>query len=133
MPSIALGGASLYDFQPGMSFGDGPGLEDWFASFSQRYPWPTFEGSTLSPETLARIDSGFRVKAQEHFEISVRLVPDFYLGYRMTETNVAAAVRRGKAYADIKAWCAESLSPVWKGVSREILFRGYFACMIENA
>ena len=116
-----------------MSFGDGRGLEDWFASFSQRYPWPTFEGSTLSPETLARIDSGFRVKAHEHFEISFRLVPDFYLGYRMTETNVAAAVRRGKAYADIKAWCAESLSPVWKGVSREILFRGYFACMIENA
>ena len=68
-----------------------------------------------------------------HFEIGITLTPEFYLDYVMTETNVAAAVRSGVPQSEIRSWCAETLAPVWKGAEREVLFRGYFACMTLTA
>jgi SAM-dependent methyltransferase len=43
--------------------------------------------------------------------------PQFYLDYVLTETNVAAAVRRGVELAEVRRWCADSLAPVWRGRS----------------
>jgi SAM-dependent methyltransferase len=119
----------VYDFQPGKSFRQEPGLEEWFAEFTRRFPLPPREGRTLNPEILSQIDSGFRLSQSRCFEIGIVLSRDFYLDYMLTETNVAAAVRGGTLLADIRSWCAGSLAAVWGGGEREILFRGYFACL----
>jgi SAM-dependent methyltransferase len=119
----------VYDFSPGRSFRSTTNLDEWFCSFHRRYPPPPNEARQLSPEILAKLNSGFRVQTCQHFEIGVTLTPDFYLDYMMTETNVASAARSGVPHAEIKSWCAETLAPVWRGSEREVLFRGYFACM----
>ena len=106
-----------------------PALDDWFASFYRRYPPPPNEARDLSPAILAEISPLFRMRTQRQFEIAIPLTPAFYLDYMMTETNVAAAIRSGGPPAEIKSWCAGTLAPVWSDAEREVLFRGYFACL----
>ena len=128
---LAPGGPLLvYDFSPGRSFRDSAALDLWFDRFHSRYPPPAHEARTLSPEILASLASGFRMHGYRHFEIGITLAPGFYLDYMMTETNVTAAVRGGTPHAEIRSWCAETLAPVWNGLEREVLFRGYFVLLL---
>ena len=122
----------VYDFSAGSSFRGSTALDEWFEEFSRRYPAPPGEGRSLSPEILAELDSGFRLQSREHFEIGLTLTPGFYLDYILTETNVAAAIRSGMARREIRSWCAETLEPVWRRAEHEVIFRGYFACMIAK-
>lgn len=122
----------VYDFLPGKSFRDSNELDRWFSEFEHHYPPPPNEARELSPKILAQLDSGFRVQSYQNFEIGIALTPDFYLNYMMTETNVAAAVRRGVPSSEVRSWCAETLTPVWNCGEREVLFRGYFACMTAS-
>jgi SAM-dependent methyltransferase len=119
----------VYDFSPGRSFRDSTSLDEWFLRFYSRYPPPGNEAQNLSPAILAEMGAGFRLRSHEDFEIGITLTPGFYVDYMMTETNVAAAVRSGVPRSEIKDWCAETLAPVWSGAEREVLFRGYYACL----
>jgi hypothetical protein len=123
----------IYDFSPGKSFRDTAGLDDWFADFCARYPAPTGESRHLNPAILARLNSGFHLGAHRDFEIGLPLTRSFYIDYMLTETNVASAVRSGTDHTAIRAWCEETLARVWTGAEREVLFRGYFACMERDS
>jgi SAM-dependent methyltransferase len=118
----------VYDFSPGRSFAQGTALDDWFSTFIDRYPWPPNEACAINPQLLAEVAPRFSVEA-DRFEIALTLSPEFYLAYMLTETNVAYAVRSGIAYEEIRAWCIGTLHAVWHGADRDVLFRGYFACM----
>jgi SAM-dependent methyltransferase len=122
----------VYDFQTGRTFPDSSSLDVWFADFISRYPWPPTEARTISPQILTQLDSGFRMQGHESFRIPITLTPGFYLEYMMTETNVAFALRNGVPAEEVRSWCAETLRPVWNGVNREVIFKGYFACMIPS-
>jgi SAM-dependent methyltransferase len=122
----------VYDFSPGMRFTDSESLHDWFSRFTARFPFPRGEGRELNPGILAQFDSGLRMQAHRNFEIAIELSPEFYLDYMLTETNVAAAVRAGVPLAEIRSWCAETLTPVWERRRHEVLFRGYFACLLAT-
>jgi SAM-dependent methyltransferase len=117
----------VYDFGPGRSFPDSDALDRWFETFSTRYPWPAAEAAELDPERLAAAGGGFQLAHGENFEIAIPLRLDFFIEYMMTETNVAAAIRRGEPAEEIRRWCAETLGPLWRAPAEEILFRGYFA------
>jgi hypothetical protein len=119
----------VYDFGPGRTFRASGGLDEWFEEFSTRYPSPPHEARELSPAILARVTSGFALHRHREFEIAIPMTPSFYVDYMLTETNVAAAVRRGTPHDEIRSWCAASLAPLWNGAEREVLFRGYFACL----
>ena len=125
----ANGRLVVYDFSPGRSFRDADSLDEWYRTFESRYPMDAGEARALNPEILAQLDMGFVLKSHEYFEIGLTLTPEFYLDYVMTETNVAAAVRRGIPNGEIRQWCRETLGPLWEGRPREVLFRGYYACM----
>jgi len=118
----------VYDFGPGRHFVDGPELDEWFSRFVGRYPWPPEEALAVNPALLAEIATGFSLEA-EQFEVAIPLSPVFYCDYMMTETNVACAVRAGIPFQEIRAWCLETLLPMWGHGTRDVLFRGYFACM----
>jgi len=124
------GALLVYDFSPGKSLRHTSELDEWFASFEQRYPPPRNEAKLLNPEILAQFASGFEMRTSRSFEIGLPLSPDFYLDYVLTETNVAAAVHVGTPLEKIRSWCADTLAPIWRGQEHEVLFHGYFACLI---
>lgn len=123
------GALVVYDFQPGRSFRDSAGLDQWFAEFIARYPWPPNEAQEISPEILEQMADNFRVESSERLQIGITLTPDFYSQYMLTETNVAFALRNGARLEEVRSWCEETLRPVWNGESHEVLFRGYYACL----
>jgi SAM-dependent methyltransferase len=119
----------VYDFTPGRSFQDDRALDAWADLFETRYPPPSGEAVYLDPDELRTRGSGFRVEAEERFEIPLTMTADAYLAYALTETSVAAAVRRGERLDDIRTWCAAGISLAFDGRPRDVLFRGYIACM----
>lgn len=123
------GSLAVYDFSQGRSFANSNLLDDWFETFLHRYPKPESEAQTLNPEILAEHSAGFSLRHQELFAIALPIAPAFYLEYILTETNVAAAIRRGESIQEIRAWCAESLAPVFHGRAHDTIFRGYIAIL----
>lgn len=119
----------VYDFSHGRNFREDDHLQDWFVRFMERYPTPVSQARKLDPEILMGMNCGFTVCGHSKFTVGIALEPEFYLEYVLTGTNVAAALGRGVAESEIRAWCAETLAPVWKGQIREVVFHGYFACM----
>ncbi len=119
-----------YDFAAGRNFAHQPGLDVWFTAFRERYPFPQSEAIPLNPTILDSIHPAFAVTSSSEFSVSLPMTFPAYIDYMLTETNVAAAVRRGVDLAEIKAWCEQTLRPVWQGSgTHDILFPGYFACM----
>jgi len=57
--------------------------------------------------------------------------PQFYLDYIMTGTNISHAVSQGAVESEIRDWCRQSLEPVFGCRDREVLFRGYFICLLK--
>jgi SAM-dependent methyltransferase len=123
----------VYDFNPGSRFGDSMLLTEWTEAFITRYPKPLSEAVPLSPSILAGLDPRFRLLAARELTLALTLTPSFYVDYIMTETNVAAAVRRGKSEAEIRCWCEMTLAPVWQGEPHDVLFDCYFACLTCGA
>lgn len=123
----AAGALIVYDFSQGKRMAGSPALEEWFEAFMTKYPAPPFSGRPLTPDLLAPLAAGFRPAGSEWYEESLTLDASFYVGYAMTETNVAAAVRAGVDEESIRDWCGRTLAPVFGGVPREVVFTGYIA------
>lgn len=119
----------VYDFSAGRSFVGDSTLNTWFSAFETRYPWPPYEAQHLNPELLAARAKGFQLGPHETFEIPVTLTPEFYVEYMLTETNVASA-RQDTPLTEIRDWVRTTLSEFWTGPAREVLFRGYYACLL---
>jgi SAM-dependent methyltransferase len=107
----------VYDFAQG-------DLKGWNARFKQRYPSPPCRA--INRETLPP------AVHYETFDVGLMIEPEFYLEYAMTETNVAAAVERGVPAAEIRAWCVETLKPVFEGEAQEVRFQGYVAYIMAT-
>lgn len=125
----AAGILLVYDFSAGRSFRSNEDLDHWFGHFRARYPVPVAEAVKLSPEILERISTGFRLFDHAYFETGIRMTAEAYAAYMMTETNVAKAIRDGLPEPEIREWISRSLEPVFAGPEREIVFRGYWACL----
>jgi ubiquinone/menaquinone biosynthesis C-methylase UbiE len=119
----------VYDFSPGKSFANDGSLEAWFGKFSERYPWPAFNGHHLNPQVLGGLNSAFRLTSHEDFAIPLPITLPKYVDYMMTETNVAQAVEKGVPRAEIRGWCEQTLAPIFASQAREVFFKGYFACL----
>ncbi len=123
------GTLAVYDFAPGRSFADDETLDAWFTAFTSRYPYPHRQAIPLSPAILADRATGFRIARGEEFALPLDLTPEFYLGYMLTETNVQDATRRGTALDDIRSWCEATLTGVFDGRPRPVVFRGYLVTL----
>lgn len=131
---LAPGGLlAVYDFSPGRSFVESDRLDTWFEAFTARYPFPASQARPLSPSLLAHQAADFRLERGETFEIPLTLDPGFHVEYMLTETCVQDAVRRGTSLDSIRAWVVETLTPVFGGRPREVLFRGYLATLTVTA
>lgn len=121
------GALVVYDFSQGRRFTDSPKLEELFETFRARYPAPPNSGRPLSPTILAGIATGFKLSAQEEFDIPIPLTQSAYLEYIMTETNIAHAIRNGESTGQIRTWLNAALAHVFEGQPQQVLFPGYIA------
>ena len=119
----------VYDYPAGRSFHSSEDLDLWFGHFRAKYPKPRSEALKLTPEILERIVTGFRLGPHEYFETCIKMTCQAYTAYMMTETNVAKAIREGEREGDIRDWVESTLPPVFDGREREIVFKGYYACL----
>ena len=123
---LAPGGVlAIYDFSSGRRCHAAASLDDWFAEFERRYPYPP--GYALDVPALEYADAGLRLAAYEPFEVAVPLTLEAYLAYVLSAANVERAVASGAAEAGIEAWCREGLEPVFGCSSLAVLFTGYVA------
>jgi SAM-dependent methyltransferase len=123
------GEAVIYDFGFGREFGDSPALAEWAARFYERYPVPP--ARRIDPETLPLAAHGLQLRKHQPFTIPLELTAAFYLEYALTETCVSAAVARGVPESDIRQWCASTITDVFGGHTRTVLFRGYFSILTQ--
>jgi len=126
---------AIYDFSAARSFADpdDPALDVWFDAFVQRYPKPMSQAIPLSPAILADSADGFDVARGETFELALELTPEFYVAYMLTETSVQQATRAGTPIEAVRDWCTMTLTPVFGGRPRSVLFRGYLATLTPRA
>jgi SAM-dependent methyltransferase len=119
----------VYDYSHGRNFLTDDRLDGWFSTFLERYPPVDSQARRLNPEILRGIDARFEMREHQDFAVALPLTREFYVEYLLTSTNVAAAVRQGASLEAIRQWCAGSLASIWPDEAREVVFRGYFACL----
>jgi SAM-dependent methyltransferase len=119
----------VYDFSPGRSFAASPALDLWFDQFLERYPPAPGEARPLSPAILRDLPTSMHLAGHQHFELPLPLRRDFYVEYLLTGANIAAALRRGEHLPPIREWCRATLAPLWQDQPRDVIFRGYYACL----
>jgi SAM-dependent methyltransferase len=115
----------VYDFGQGKDFVNSPRLRVWHDEFSRRYPLAP--ARALNPDLLPLAGPGFQLMGQEDFTFPLPFTAETYLGYTMTESNVAAAVARGESRESIRAWCRDTLADVFGDASYAVQFTGYLA------
>jgi ubiquinone/menaquinone biosynthesis C-methylase UbiE len=120
----------IYDFGSGRRFQEGPDLDSWFASFEERYPFPP--GYALDVKALPYSRSGLALHSFDEFELVVAMTLASYLEYAMTETSVELAISEGIAESEIRAWCLETLAPLFGAESRPVVFPAYIACLARS-
>lgn len=121
----------IYDFSAGRRLPADRRLDDWFAAFVRRLPFPT--GYEMDVRGIPFDSVGLRLADYERFELAVPLDAQAYLAYVLSETNVELALSRGTAEEDIREWCAATLEPIFREGSRPVLFDGYVAYVTRQS
>jgi ubiquinone/menaquinone biosynthesis C-methylase UbiE len=104
----------IYDCSTGSRALEDGSLAQWFAEYRKRVPDdPDYD---LDPRTLDFASAGLTLQSYEEFEVMIRMDLDGYQRYILTETD-----------ADVAAWCAETLPPVFGGSSLDVVFDTYAA------
>ena len=115
----------IYDFSGGRrTAGDGR-LDEWFASFERRYPYPP--GYPMEVRRIDFASAGLHLEAYEELEIEIPMSSDAFLAYVMSETNVEQALREGASETEIRTWCAEGMGGIFGDGARGVLFDAYVA------
>lgn len=121
----------LYDFSTGSESAGGDELANWFAAFEQRFPWPP-GWEPFDVRELPLADYGLRLLEFADAETRLPMTFDAYLRYMLSEVNVDDAIARGACTAgEARAWCAETLEPVFAGRELTVIIPGYVATL-EN-
>jgi SAM-dependent methyltransferase len=121
----ANGVLAIYDFSEGKRLRGDARLEQWYATFKERYPSPP--GYALDVRVLPYEKYGLRFHAYYELEVAVPLTHASYLRYALSETSVEQALVRGETEADIEAWCCDTLAGIFDDKPRDVLFDAYIA------
>ena len=119
----------LYDFSTGRRSVSGDELAGWFDSFEQRFPWPPgWEPLDVRELPLARY--GLRLLDYTDIEVELPMAFDAYLRYMLSEVNVDDAITRGDhSGEEARAWCRETLQPVFADGEVTVVIPGYVASL----
>jgi SAM-dependent methyltransferase len=119
----------LYDFSVGRRSVSGGELAGWFALFEQRFPWPP-GWEPLDVRELPLAWYGLRLLDYTDIEVELPMTFDAYLRYMLSEVNVDDAITRGDHSAEeARAWCQETLRPVFADGEVAVVIPGYVATL----
>lgn len=118
---------AVYDFSGGRTCRETPALHRWYEEFLARFPPPACR--ELDPESLHADRYGFQTWHSERFEVTLPVTFDHYTEYVLTETNVEAALEAGAGENEIRDWCRKTLTPVFSGGDRHVVFSCYLALL----
>jgi SAM-dependent methyltransferase len=123
----------LYDFSVGRHSVSGDELAGWFASFEQRFPWPS-GWQSFDVRELPLVGYGLRLLDYTDIEIQLPMAFDAYLRYMLSEVNVDDAIARGACSAEeARTWCRETLEPVFADGEVSVVIPGYIATLALTA
>jgi SAM-dependent methyltransferase len=125
----AAGVLAIYDFSTGRTSPDTERLDRWFSAFEDRYPLPP--GYAMDVRALDFQSAGLQLASVEPFEIALPFTRAAYMAYVLSEANVAQAIGSGEGEAEVRAWCAASLEPVFGASALQVRFSGYIACAVR--
>lgn len=117
----------IYDFSEGRKLQNDARLENWYATFKQRYPVPP--GYALDIRALDYARFGLRLDSYEEFSVAVPMTLENYLAYALSETSVELAISRSVAETEIREWCEATLQEIFGDDTREVFFEAYLACV----
>jgi len=119
----------LYDFSTGRRSVSGDDLAGWFATFEQRFPWP----SGWQPFDVRELPlAAYGLRLVDYTEVEARLPMTFdaYLRYVLSETNVESAIARGACSAEEACdWCRETLQAVFADGEVTVVIPGHIATL----
>jgi SAM-dependent methyltransferase len=122
----------LYDFSGGQHSVGGSALEDWFASFEQRFPNPP-GWRPLDVRELPLARYGLRLRHCTDVETRLPMAFDAYLRYALSEVNVNAAIARGNDSAEqARDWCRRPLKEIFGDREVTVIFTGYIAALART-
>jgi SAM-dependent methyltransferase len=123
----------LYDFSPGRQSAGDDKLERWFASFEQRFPWPT-DWQPLDARELPLAAYGLQLLDFIDVETRLSMDVDAYLRYALSETNVEHSIATGSCGQDeVRDWCHTTLESVFAAGPVTVVIRGQVATLARAA
>jgi len=125
----AAGALIIYDFSVGRRLEDSRELEAWHDAFERRFYSPP--GYDLDVRTLPFERSGLRMASYDELAIALPMDLSSYVRYVMSETRIELALSRGEPGEEIRRWCDDSLSPIFAGHVRGVIFDAYVACIMR--
>jgi SAM-dependent methyltransferase len=122
----------LYDFSTGRRSVSGDALENWFASFEERFPQPP-GWQPFDVRELPLTEYGLRLLDYADAESRVPMTFDAYLRYMLSEVNVDTAITRGDYSAEeARDWCRQTLKPVFADGDVTVIIPGYVATLAPH-
>lgn len=116
---------AIYDFSEARRLREDRRLEQWYKSFTERFPAPP--GYAMDVRMLDYRRYGLELQAYEEFEVAVPMTHRSYVQYALSETRVERALMRGASETDIRAWCDNTLANIFAETPRDVLFDAYIA------
>jgi ubiquinone/menaquinone biosynthesis C-methylase UbiE len=117
----------LYDHY----FVDMPGVGDfraWAADLFARYPLP--ERNLQVGDPANEVPDGFELVATDLYEDPIEMTAQEFVDYQLTISHCVAAVERGTARSDVRAWLEASIAPLFAGERARVLrFLGSVTCL----
>ena len=117
------GGLLIYDFSGGRRLAADARLDEWFAAFETRYPYPP--GYAMDVKSLPFETVGMRLEYYEAIEVAIPMTGEAYLAYVLSETNVELALSYGVVEETVAAWCMSTLGDIFGDGARDVLFDAY--------
>lgn len=121
----------VYDFAAGRQIRGDARLDEWFAAFERRFPFPP--GYDIDVRQIPWRSAGLRLAAHEAIEARVPMSAESYLAYVMTETNVERALFEGVEERAIRRWLDATLRPIFGTATHEVSFDAYAAYVVRDA
>jgi SAM-dependent methyltransferase len=123
----------LYDFSPGRAAVGDDKLERWFASFEQRFPWPS-GWEPLDVRELPLAAYGLQLLDFTEVETQLPMDVDAYLRYALSETNVENSIANGACSpGEARDWCRTTLEPVFADGPVTVVIPGHVASLARAA